>query len=203
MEDVTDEDDEPDTIRNLEKTEKEMLKAHQKVPDAKVNNEENKRPIYKDQEYCQPTSSKVLVEDLVTTKEDEDHFHEYHMAPDEDEDEKHRMAPATRRFWDRPITWKNLDWPGDNRMPEEWNAMMSDIWSYGSRLTMGDSIGPFEFTSERYPCENNCQRLQDMMSIAPDWGMTESIRMAAMIDQNERRNHRKPRKAKRDCKGKQ
>ncbi|PBK79001.1 hypothetical protein ARMGADRAFT_1041109, partial [Armillaria gallica] len=106
-----------------------MPKVHQKVPDAKVNNEENKRPIHKDHEYCQPTSSKVLVEDLVTTKEDEDHFHEYHTAPDEDEDEKHRIAPATRRLWDRPVMRENLDWPGDNRMPEEWNAMMSDIWS--------------------------------------------------------------------------
>ncbi len=203
MEDATDEDDEPDTIRNIEKTEKEMPEVHQRVPDTKANEMKSKRPIRKDQEYCQPTSSKVLVEDLVTTKEDEEHFHEYHTAPDEDKYETHRPAPATRRFWDRPITQENLDWPGDDRMPEEWNAMMSDVWSYGNRLTKGDSIGPFEFTSEWYPCKNDRQRLRDTMSIAPDWGTTESIRMAAMIEQNESRNHRKPRKVGRDRKGKQ
>ncbi|PBK70531.1 hypothetical protein ARMSODRAFT_1018059 [Armillaria solidipes] len=154
--------------------------------------------------YCQPTSSKVLVEDLVTSKEDEQHFQEYHTEIDDEEDSSAQQPATTkRRFWDRPIVQDNTGWPGDHRMPGEWNWMMEDIWCYKNVSTTAETIGPIEFTRSRYPNMDDRQTIADELSIAPDWGTAESIWMAAMIDRNEGRNHRKPRKPEKDRKGKQ
>ncbi len=110
------------------------------------------------------------------------------------------QQPATkkRRFWDHPIVQNNTGWPGDNRMPEEWNLMMEDIWCYKNIGSSAETIGPVEFTKSRYPNLDERQTIQNGLSITPDWGTTESIRMATMIEHNERRNHRKPMKPEKD-----
>ncbi len=156
-----------------------------------------------EQDYCQLTSSKVLVEDLVTSEEDERHFQEYHTEENNKDDaERHQTHNTSRRFWDRPIIQDNMGWPGDHRMPEEWNWMMNDIWCYQTRSAKAESIGPVEFTRTRYPNNDYRQMIRDEMSIAPEWGTAESIRMATMIDRNEDRNHRKTEKPVRDRRGK-
>ncbi|KAK0432734.1 hypothetical protein EV421DRAFT_1742116 [Armillaria borealis] len=78
------------------------------------------------EQYCQPTSSKVLVEDMVTNDDDDMHFREYHSLEE-------LQAPETpqRRFWDRLFVSEHMAWPGDARMPLEWNMMTSDIRGLG------------------------------------------------------------------------
>jgi hypothetical protein len=59
--------------------------------------------------HCQPTSSKIKVEDLVT-----------------DEQETREQAPHTnlRAVWDRPILKPQFEWPHNPCMPTEWNEMI-------------------------------------------------------------------------------
>ncbi|KAK0445661.1 uncharacterized protein EV420DRAFT_1648377 [Desarmillaria tabescens] len=158
-----------------------------------------------DREYCQPTSSKVLVEDLVTDKDDEKHFRDYHIHPESAENQDNEPARKGRRFWDWPTMQTHRDWPGDHRMPDEWNMMIKDMWGLKGDQARGiptETIGPIEFTRTRYPNESERCSIQDGLSIAPDWGTAESTRIAAMIEKNEDRNHRKPKKPDKDRKGK-
>ncbi len=74
--------------------------------------------------YCQLTSSKVLVEDLVTDAMDDEHHREFHEH--ENNAEKPGTTRERRQFWDRPIPLESMAWPGDTRMPLEWNMLMND-----------------------------------------------------------------------------
>lgn len=94
--------------------------------------------------YCKPTSSKVLVEDMVTDTEDDLHFREHHTS------EMKVDTPRKRRFWDRPTIPENMAWPGDARMPLKWNMMTSDVRGIGLPVHSieedGESLGPYKFT---------------------------------------------------------
>ncbi len=90
MEDITDDEDEvprknrdPDEIRKISNDSNTHLASSSNNPNT---NETKNKHIHNDPYYCQPTSSKVLVEDLITSEEDEQHFKEYHVAMDEEDD---------------------------------------------------------------------------------------------------------------------
>ena len=59
---------------------------------------------------CQPTSSKVKVEDLVTDKVESKEQH--------------------KRLWDRPIPPPEPQWIRDPRLPTELNEMNAALWDY-------------------------------------------------------------------------
>ncbi|KAK0240620.1 hypothetical protein EDD85DRAFT_950468 [Armillaria nabsnona] len=119
-----------------------------------------------------------------------------------------------------------MAWPGDARMPLEWNMLMNDqrgmeahpphILNNGRSSTSVDatrgdastveSIGPYEFTRARYPnIEWRTALLRDL-HVASELGTDATIeQLAKMQMENERRNFRakdppverpKPRKGK-------
>jgi hypothetical protein len=65
--------------------------------------------------YCQPTSSKIKVEDLVT---------------DEPEGEEQATNARPRPFWDRPVPKPHFEWTYDPHMPPEWNEMVVSMRAY-------------------------------------------------------------------------
>ncbi|PBK81854.1 hypothetical protein ARMGADRAFT_1039054 [Armillaria gallica] len=146
-------------------------------------------------EECQPTSSKVLIEDLVTDVDDDQHDQDYHVelmhTPTNEE---------TVRFWDRPTPNPQFEWPGDHHMLTEWNMVISEMWeidpnskgslfNYPEMLLMDDpeqdinnrlsfivptsaikSEGPYEFTVAMYPDERRRDFIHNNLFIAPDPG---------------------------------
>ncbi len=74
---------------------------------------------------CQLTSSEVLVEDLVMDEQDHEHKDQFHMLV---EPTLELDKPIKVRFWDQPTPSPLFRWLGDNRMPEEWNRVISEMW---------------------------------------------------------------------------
>ncbi|KAK0485571.1 hypothetical protein EDD18DRAFT_1111371 [Armillaria luteobubalina] len=125
---------------------------------------------------CQPTSSKVLVEDMIMDEDDDTHEHHFHIDIDFSNQTPHEVW-----FWDCPVPIPKVKWPGDSHMPTEWNLMVGEMWeidptSQGSLFNYPDfpysddpetdindhlsfivpnleleSEGPYEFTSDMYP----------------------------------------------------
>jgi hypothetical protein len=71
--------------------------------------------VKEDSMECQPTSSKVRVEDMVTTEEEKK----------EVEDSIPELQRT--RFWDRPIPDLTKHWYRDPRLPPEWNDMVATL----------------------------------------------------------------------------
>ncbi|SJL05233.1 uncharacterized protein ARMOST_08599 [Armillaria ostoyae] len=169
-----------------------------------------------DNSYCQPTSSKVLIEDMVTDEDDEIHFQEHHV-PDDDEESP---PPAKRWFWDCPVIPKRMAWPGNGRMPIEWNMMISNIRGIGlpmgnrigvasddssmmessdtdgfdiharSELQVVESIGPYEFTRSCYPNKQHHNYLHQKITVGSEIGSDDFVKkLAQMHDTKEHRNH--------------
>lgn len=65
-------------------------------------------------DYCEPTSSKVKVEDMIKSDED---LRE--MNPRDD------GAYNRRSFWEKPVQQPTLDWVRDACMAEKWNAILA------------------------------------------------------------------------------
>ncbi|KAG6881784.1 hypothetical protein C0992_000215, partial [Termitomyces sp. T32_za158] len=82
---------------------------------------------------CQPTSSRVKVEDLVTDEVEECGQSAASAAETTD---------STRSFWDRPVPPPDMQWAYDLRMPPEWNEgvalMVAQRWA-GSLRPTGES----------------------------------------------------------------
>lgn len=134
-------------------------------------------------EECQPTSSKVKVEDLVTD-EDERNTH----PPQKQKDPVRKQFP----YKDRPIAKPNLAWPYDPRMPKSWNEVAANMYDEivaaesghypdnpdeldGIQSNPADDweLGPFEFTRERYPNEKHREFLRRTLDITPELGGTD------------------------------
>jgi hypothetical protein len=62
---------------------------------------------------CEPMSSKVKVEDLVT-----------------DGDKEPEPPKRHRALWDRPVPPPNLQWISDPRLPKELNEVNAVMWDY-------------------------------------------------------------------------
>ena len=103
---------------------------------------------------CQPTSSKVKIEDLVTDNQETNPSH----------------TPGRNPFWDRPIPKPQFDWPYDPRMPSEWNEVIAAMRAVNSdpryapteRYRMAEHYEvsePEEFTNHRYPDQPQRDRL--------------------------------------------
>ncbi len=166
--------------------------------------------------YCQPTSSKVLIEDMVTNEDDDKHFQEYHILEEEDVE----PPPKKHRFWDCPVVPKHMAWPGDGRMPIEWNMMISDVQGLGLSNNNGlgsasndsnvvddgdvglpglpppstpvqvDSTGPYKFTRARYLSKKHCDYLHRKIIVGSELGSDDvAERLAQMRNMNKHRNH--------------
>ncbi|SJK99800.1 uncharacterized protein ARMOST_03111 [Armillaria ostoyae] len=160
--------------------------------------------------YCQPSSSKVKVEDMVTDEMDDQHFRDHH------DDYEEEVKPDRRRFWDRPVPPPQMAWPGDARMPIEWNMLINDMRGIetdpqGYREKQNDvgteedgtsiyeaslaaeSIGPYEFTRSRYPTTREREDIKRMMTVEPDIGtdvtMERIAHMRARGYQYEKKRH--------------
>ncbi|PBK85237.1 hypothetical protein ARMGADRAFT_1087692 [Armillaria gallica] len=138
---------------------------------------------------------------MVTDEDDELHFWEHHIS------ETLVETPLKRQFWDRPTIPKYMAWPGDARMPLEWNMMMSDI--QGINLSAGreeypndamanslglgaESVGPYEFMRSQYPDKKHREYLQQSIQVGSEFGSEEvMIRMAQMCEENEHRNNQR------------
>jgi hypothetical protein len=59
--------------------------------------------------HCQPTSSKIKVEDLVTDKQETGEL---------------TSQTKAQAVWDKPIPNPQFKWPYDPHMPTEWNEMI-------------------------------------------------------------------------------
>ncbi|KAG6893580.1 hypothetical protein C0995_016655 [Termitomyces sp. Mi166 len=64
---------------------------------------------------CQPTSSRVKVEDLVTDEEEQSAASALETTKSE------------RSFWDRPVGPPDIQWAYDPRMPSEWNEVVASM----------------------------------------------------------------------------
>ncbi|PBK92972.1 hypothetical protein ARMGADRAFT_1030433 [Armillaria gallica] len=178
---------------------------------------EPKYSHYEPTEECEPTSSKVLVEDLITDADDKAHEHDFHIDM-----EIPRPGPTRIQFWDRPRPTPDFAWPGDVRMPDEWNGMIGDMWEIdpNSKRTLFHypdvpinddperdindrllfivpsstikSNGPHEFTRRLYPDTRHREFIRRSMVVEPNEGKDDfENRISKMIESNERRNTRK------------
>ena len=78
--------------------------------------------------YCEPTSSKVKIEDLITAEQ------ELAQAEEQERIEPQSDASLGRRsFWDRPIPKPQYEWPYDPRMPNEWNEVIASMQAYAGK----------------------------------------------------------------------
>ncbi|KAG6894040.1 hypothetical protein C0992_007727, partial [Termitomyces sp. T32_za158] len=79
---------------------------------------------------CQPTSSRVKVEDLVTNEVEERRQSAASAA---------ETNESVRSFWDRPVPPPDMQWAYDPRMPQEWNevvaSMVAQRWAGSLRPT--------------------------------------------------------------------
>lgn len=171
------------------------------------DNSHNRKSEQLPENYCQPSSSKVKVEDMVTDEMDDQHFRDHH------DDYEEEVRSDHRRFWDRPVPPPQMAWPGDARMPIEWNMLINDMRGIetdpqgyrekqndteteeGATSTIyeasvaADSIGPYEFTRSRYPISREREEIKRIMIIAPDIGTDATMeRIAHMRAENEKRN---------------
>ncbi|KAG6895755.1 hypothetical protein C0995_011184 [Termitomyces sp. Mi166 len=64
---------------------------------------------------CQPTSSRVKVEDLITDEEEQSAASTLETTKSE------------RSFWDRPVGLPNMQWAYDLCMPPEWNEVVASM----------------------------------------------------------------------------
>ncbi|KAG6885036.1 hypothetical protein C0995_009623, partial [Termitomyces sp. Mi166 len=64
---------------------------------------------------CQPTSSRVKVEDLVTDKEEQSAASALETTKSE------------QSFWDRPVGLPDMQWAYDPCMPPEWNEVVASM----------------------------------------------------------------------------
>ncbi len=156
---------------------------------------------------CQPTSSKVLMEDLVTDADDDAHEHEFHYHIDSSIPHRDESPNGTQRtrFWDRPTSSSTFAWPGDHRMPTEWNMVVSEMWKLdpnskgtlfnypdipavkeperdiNNRLsflvpsTNVETDEPYEFTKVMYPDDRHREFLRRAMTLGPEIGKTSPI----------------------------
>ncbi|KAG6862881.1 hypothetical protein C0993_001080 [Termitomyces sp. T159_Od127] len=87
---------------------------------------------------CQPTSSRVRVEDLVTDKVEECRQSAASAA---------EMTNSARSFWDRPVLPPDMQWAYDPHMPLEWNKVVASMvvqrWVGSSRPTGEGYRQPF------------------------------------------------------------
>ncbi|KAG6893328.1 hypothetical protein C0993_001395, partial [Termitomyces sp. T159_Od127] len=87
---------------------------------------------------CQPTSSRVRVEDLITDEVKECRQSAASAA---------EMTNSARPFWDRPVPPPDMQWAYDLRMPPEWNevvaSMVAQRWVGSSRPTGEGYRQPF------------------------------------------------------------
>lgn len=58
---------------------------------------------------------------------DEQHFREHHDIDQEDDQDE--VIHECRWFWDRPVPAPQMAWPGDVKMPIEWNMLINDMRS--------------------------------------------------------------------------
>ncbi len=89
--------------------------------DIRGDNKQDQKSARLPDNYCQPTSSKVKVEDMVTNEMDNEHFKEHHTEEAEIVEKTHK------HFWDRSISSQNMVWPGDAQMPVEWNMVINNM----------------------------------------------------------------------------
>src|ERR1700679_2397960 len=115
----------PPVTKTQKKTDEELPATTKatagSLPSVKNNDHRRVRNAEPSVPYCEPTSSRIKVEDLVT-----------------DDKETQNTTPALdarhRSFWDRPIPKPQFEWAYDPHMPTEWNEMISamraphDIW---------------------------------------------------------------------------
>ncbi|KAG6893271.1 hypothetical protein C0992_010660, partial [Termitomyces sp. T32_za158] len=67
---------------------------------------------------CQPTSSRVKIEDLVMDKVEERRQSAASVAETND---------SVRSFWDQPVSPPDMQWAYDPRIPPEWNKVVASI----------------------------------------------------------------------------
>lgn len=119
-------------------------------------------------DFCEPTSSTVKVEDLVTDSPESPAQLSIFTGP--------------QRFWDKPTPPPDLDWHYDPRMPEEWNIMVNSVntYRYGTYKNPSSSAPLEQYTSARpediskaaeftrkwYP---DARRREQLMKMNPVW----------------------------------
>ena len=122
--------------RGEERTNIKETQKTEKIPSVERPHKESKVEYVKpDILECQPTSSKVKMEDLVTNDQ------ERLMNQQTVDEETASTNQSTRSFWDRPVPRLQYDWPYDPRMPDEWNAVIASMRAHeGTRCKPnGDS----------------------------------------------------------------
>lgn len=103
------------------------LKSGEKLPVPDIYSKKKKKVTYVEQniQECQPTSSKVKIEDLITDEEERRLDEASRIA------EQGTVADNnTRSFWDRPVPKQQVIWDHDPRMPKEWNDVVSAMRLY-------------------------------------------------------------------------
>ncbi|PBK97563.1 hypothetical protein ARMGADRAFT_1027055 [Armillaria gallica] len=121
-------------------------------------------------DYCQPTSSKVLIKDLVTSAKDEKHHQDCYTNLDADMTES---SAYKARFWDQPVAPPSMEWVVLLMMP----------------TFTAESVRPYKFTRLWYPDRDKwLQLMQNMRIHANDDSDDTMERLAKMKEHNERRN---------------
>lgn len=90
----------------------------EKLPAKKQKGNQKAGPL--DRQECQPTSSQVRVEDLVTDDEDKRGLLQSRDV----------LGKELCQLWDCPVPSPAMDWGLDPRMPWEWNWLVASmIWA--------------------------------------------------------------------------
>ncbi|KAG6893476.1 hypothetical protein C0995_000432 [Termitomyces sp. Mi166 len=97
---------------------------------------------------CQPTSSRVKVEDLVTDKEEQSAASALETTKSE------------RFFWDQPVGLPDMQWAYDLHMPPEWNEVVAS-------MVVKNQVASLQPTGEVY-CQPMANEISEPLNIFID-----------------------------------
>jgi hypothetical protein len=137
------------STHKINKSHKDTRKSNHKINNTHRGHKDTQTSDHKDRntyqniqtklEYCQPTSSKTKVEDLVTDEMEKEILNEINK-------EKRKVH---RSFWEHPVPNPKLDWMYDPRMPQEMNQLLYDMTAYRNQSIVSIKNG----YREPYPDE--------------------------------------------------
>ena len=153
--------------------------------------------MYYGSQFCEPTSSEIKIEDLVTDEDEKEMISELEREALKQWESDN--PPQKRTFWDRPIPPPQFEWMPDPRMPKEWNevvaSMRTDEWARYKTHTSESSYRQAnqeeishtqEFTQAWYPDSKQREFLRAQSVLRLNTGDTSELSLKKMRERFER-----------------
>ncbi|KAG6883919.1 hypothetical protein C0995_011270, partial [Termitomyces sp. Mi166 len=103
---------------------------------------------------CQPTSSRVKVEDLITDEEEQSTASALETTKSE------------RSLWDRPVGPPDIQWAYDLRMPSEWNEAVAS-------MMIKNRVASLQTVGEVY-CQPTADEISEPLNIFVDGALLKA-----------------------------